>query len=91
MEGNHIILTRQAVADVRQAGVTGVVTDESGEPLIGVTVLVKGGSQGSVTDLEGKFTLVANVGDVLQFSYIGTVCFTGSEAEGSETVACGSA
>ena len=32
MEGNHIILTRQAVADVRQAGVTGVVTDESGEP-----------------------------------------------------------
>ena len=68
-EGNHIILTRQAVADVRQAGVTGVVTDESGEPLIGVTVLVKGGSQGSVTDLEGKFTLVANVGDVLQFSY----------------------
>lgn len=73
MEGNHIILTRQAVADVRQAGVTGVVTDESGEPLIGVTVLVKGGSQGSVTDLEGKFTLVANVGDVLQFSYIGYV------------------
>ena len=59
--------------DVRQAGVTGVVTDESGEPLIGVTVLVKGGSQGSVTDLEGKFTLVANVGDVLQFSYIGYV------------------
>lgn len=44
-----------------------------GEPLIGVTVLVKGGSQGSVTDLEGKFTLVANVGDVLQFSYIGYV------------------
>ena len=73
MEGNHIILTRQAVADARQAGVTGVVTDESGEPLIGVTVLVKGGSQGSVTDLEGKFTLVANVGDVLQFSYIGYV------------------
>lgn len=73
MEGNHIILTRQAVADVRQAGVTGVVTDESGEPLIGVTVLVKGGSQGSVTDLEGKFTLVANVGNVLQFSYIGYV------------------
>ena len=73
MEGNHIILTRQAVTDVRQAGVTGVVTDESGEPLIGVTVLVKGGSQGSVTDLEGKFTLVANVGDVLQFSYIGYV------------------
>ena len=61
------------MADVRQAGVTGVVTDESGEPLIGVTVLVKGGSQGSVTDLEGKFTLVANVGDVLQFSYIGYV------------------
>lgn len=41
--------------------------------MIGVTVLVKGGSQGSVTDLEGKFTLVANVGDVLQFSYIGYV------------------
>lgn len=73
MEGNHIILTKQAISDVRQAGAVGVVTDEAGEPLIGVTVLVKGSSQGTVTDVEGKFLLTANVGDVLQFSYIGYV------------------
>ena len=53
--------------------VTGTVSDQSG-PLIGVTVAVKGASQGAVTDIDGKFTItVPNKESVLQFSYLGFV------------------
>lgn len=55
-------------ADVK---VTGTVTDEDGEPLIGVTVMVKGTSNGTATDFDGKFTINAPVGSELVFSYIG--------------------
>lgn len=51
--------------------VSGTVKDTKGEPLIGVSVLVKGTTNGTVTDLDGKFTLKVSVGDVLEFSYIG--------------------
>lgn len=53
--------------------VTGVVTDQStGEPLIGVSISMKGTSKGSITDLDGKFSVSnVNVGDVLNVSYIG--------------------
>lgn len=51
--------------------VTGTVSDLSGEPLIGVSVIVKGTSHGTATDLDGKFTLDAEEGDILEISYIG--------------------
>ena len=51
--------------------VSGTVKDTKGEPLIGVSVLVKGTTNGTVTDLDGKFTLKASAGDILEFSYIG--------------------
>lgn len=51
--------------------VSGVVTDVAGEPLIGVTVAVKGTATGASTDLDGAFSLNAKPGDVLKFSYIG--------------------
>jgi len=50
--------------------ITGVVT-ESGQPLPGVTVLVKGTSNGTETDFDGKYSITAKVGDVLEFGYIG--------------------
>ncbi len=53
------------------ATITGKVTDISGEPLIGVTILVLGTSQGTVTDLDGNYTIEANEGQVLRFSYTG--------------------
>ncbi|GEO04351.1 SusC/RagA family TonB-linked outer membrane protein [Adhaeribacter aerolatus] len=53
-------------------GVSGRVSSgEDNQPLIGVTVLVKGTTQGASTDLEGKFTVPAKAGDVLVFSYTG--------------------
>ena len=52
--------------------VSGTVVDNQGEPLIGVNVLVKGLGKGTVTDVEGKFSVkVPNENSVLQFSYIG--------------------
>jgi hypothetical protein len=52
--------------------VTGVVTDEKGLPLAGVTVAVKGTTQGVVTDINGKFTLlVKDPNASLVFSFIG--------------------
>ncbi|MCF6243156.1 MAG: TonB-dependent receptor [Bacteroidales bacterium] len=50
---------------------TGTVTDESGNPIPGVTVSVKGKPRGTITDLNGSFTLEVNEGDVLIFSFIG--------------------
>ena len=56
--------------------VSGTVTDASGEPLAGVTVLVKGSSIGSATDIDGQFTVklpTPIAGKVLNISYIGYV------------------
>ncbi len=51
--------------------VQGTVTDENGEAMIGVSVLVKGTSTGVITDLDGNFALSAPSGSTLVFSYIG--------------------
>lgn len=51
--------------------VSGVVTDESNATLPGATVLLKGTSKGTTTDADGKFTITAKTGAVLQFSYVG--------------------
>lgn len=57
---------------VNQNGkVTGVVNDESGYPLIGVSVAVKGTNLGVITDLDGKFILEASQGATLVFTYVG--------------------
>jgi TonB-linked SusC/RagA family outer membrane protein len=59
-------------ADAQQrVSVSGVVTDAGGEPLIGATVLVKGATTGTATDVNGKFSIYARPGDVLQVSYVG--------------------
>jgi len=50
--------------------VTGTVEDADG-PLIGTSVLVKGTTRGTITDFDGNFTIEANVGDELEFSYMG--------------------
>ncbi len=54
-----------------QSLITGTVVDDSGEPLVGVNVLIKGTSTGTMTDFDGKFSLSATAKDVLVFSYLG--------------------
>jgi TonB-linked SusC/RagA family outer membrane protein len=51
----------------------GVVVDYHGDPIIGASVVQKGTSTGTVTDLEGKFTLSVTPGSTLVISYIGYV------------------
>lgn len=53
-----------------QREITGTVSDELG-PLIGATVLIQGTTSGTLTDIDGTFTIRANTGDVLEFSYTG--------------------
>ena len=51
--------------------VTGVVSDNSGLPLPGVNVLVKGTKSGVQTDMDGKFSIKANADQTLVFSFLG--------------------
>src|SRR5690606_30461326 len=54
-----------------EINVSGRVTDQNGEPLPGVSVLVRGSSIGIATDIEGRYTLSVPEGSVLVFSFIG--------------------
>ena len=54
-----------------QSQVNGLVTDKTGEPLIGVNVVEKGTTNGVITDFNGQFTLNVAQGKVLVFSYVG--------------------
>ena len=55
-----------------QTRVTGKVVDENGEPVIGASILVKGTTIGTVTDIDGNFTLtVPAEGKTLVISYVG--------------------
>lgn len=55
----------------QKMSVTGTVLDKTGEPIIGGNVVIKGTTNGVITDVDGKFTLSADKGDILVFSYIG--------------------
>lgn len=55
----------------QQISVKGTVTDQSGEPLIGVTVIVSGTANGTATDVDGNYSLNAPAQGSLQFSYVG--------------------
>ena len=51
--------------------VTGTVTDAQNEPLIGVSVLIQGTASGTVTDLDGNYSISVMPENVLEFSYVG--------------------
>jgi len=74
---NHIVLSAKNTKVDQQKktpiAASGTITDAKGEPLIGVSVLVKGTSNGTITDMDGNFKIQATKGDVLEVSYIGYV------------------
>lgn len=51
--------------------VSGTVTDQKGEPIIGASLLIKGTKRGTITDVNGNFTLEADNRSILTISYIG--------------------
>lgn len=56
---------------MQQSSVSGKVTDETGEPLPGVSISIKGTALGVITDADGKYTISAEKNSVLVFSFIG--------------------
>ena len=70
---NEGIHAAKAVQQAKK--VTGKVATATGEPVIGAAVLVKGTTNGTVTDLDGNFQINAEVGNILEISYIGYETF----------------
>lgn len=63
----------QTQSDAKKIKVTGVVSDESGEWLFGVNVTQKGATNGTATDIDGKFSIEVPQGATLTVNYIGFI------------------
>lgn len=64
---------KASVESGKATTIKGVIVDELGEPVIGANVIVEGAAIGSITDLDGNFTVTAAPNDNLKISYIGYV------------------
>mgnify|MGYP000009535141 FL=1 len=76
IDDKHIIIYKgeaHSNMDQKEKKITGVITDQNKEPIIGANVLVKGTTNGTITDLDGKFTLQVPEQAVLEISYIGYI------------------
>lgn len=76
IKGKHIILSsgntsKTPLVSQQDKKISGIITDESGEPAIGVNVTVKGTVQGTITDMDGRYSLEVSADAVLVISYIG--------------------
>ncbi len=58
-------------AQAQTQKITGTVVDDLGEPIIGANIRVKGTTRGTITDLDGKFSLDAAAGETLEVSFVG--------------------
>ena len=54
-----------------RAIVKGIVTDETGESIIGATIMIGGTGQGTVTDMDGRYSLQVIPGDLVSFTFVG--------------------
>lgn len=80
IRGNHIVIyaiEAKELADSRQSAknkiINGVITDETGTPIIGANVIEKGTTNGVITDIDGQFSLTVSPSAFLQISYIGFI------------------
>jgi TonB-linked SusC/RagA family outer membrane protein len=70
LQGKQIIIV-SAPATVPERKYSGMVTDETGEPVIGASISIKGSETGTITDIDGRFSINATSGATLSVSYIG--------------------
>ncbi len=68
---NIAIPAAAVLSPVLEKIVSGTVKDEKGNPLSGVSVVIKGTNKGTSTDADGHFTIEANEGNLLEFSFVG--------------------
>ena len=66
-----LLLILSAAYAYGQTVVRGKVTDSSGQPLSGVTVLIQGTMNGTMTDGDGHYSITAKNGETLEFSCLG--------------------
>ncbi|MPR35206.1 SusC/RagA family TonB-linked outer membrane protein [Salmonirosea aquatica] len=66
-----ILLLTPFLLLAQMKGVSGTVTDENGQGMPGVSIVVKGTTRGVQTDVDGKYTIQAEAGEVLKYSFIG--------------------
>ena len=62
--------------------INGTIVDETGEPMIGVTIKKKGSGVGAITDIDGKFSVNVPSGTILEISYTGYRTITVSAKQG---------
>lgn len=71
---NYIVLSRSARAEGTQQAkrlVSGIIKDEEGNPIIGANVVEKGTANGTITDIDGRFSLHVSDNAILAVSYVG--------------------
>ncbi|NRD23631.1 TonB-dependent receptor [Winogradskyella litoriviva] len=81
MKNNKLILKSLTILFIisswfsfaQEISISGVVNDETGLPIPGVNIIIKGTSTGTTTDFDGAFTISAEVGSTLSFSYVGYI------------------
>lgn len=66
-----LMLATESFAQQSPVTITGTVTDESGEPIIGASVMSQDNKTGVATDIDGKFSLKVTPGNVITVKYIG--------------------
>lgn len=67
----HIIISLKKQKSIPEKKVTGIVKDEYGEPIVGANVVEKGTTNGTVTDMNGNYSLEISSSGILLVSYIG--------------------
>ncbi len=75
-ENNYIILSKKGIiGEIQQTArkITGTVTDERGETIIGANIIEKGTTNGVVTNIDGEFSISIKDNATLQISYIGYI------------------
>ncbi len=75
-ENNQIVLSSRVKSDKTQQDdkvrtIKGTIVDETKEPIVGANVMIKGTTNGTITDMDGNFTLDVPSGALLQITYIG--------------------
>ena len=80
LKENHIIIKKRESLEISKATITqqttnlsGVIKDESGEPVIGANIMIKGSTTGSISDMDGRFSLQVPSDAILLVTYVGYI------------------
>lgn len=73
IKDKYIMIIPQSKVEVESKKLSGIVKDDKGDPLIGVNVSFKDSPTGTVTGLDGRFSILAAKGNIIEFSYVGYI------------------